>query len=77
MTATKKRSSSEATSCLASHAFRYFYGANWFITELKTANCGSNSKPDELQPQSHTLLLKELFQYHKSFEVVTVVLLKI
>jgi len=49
----------------------------WFITELKTATSGSHPQPDELQPQSYTLLLKEMFQYHASFGVVTVVLLKI
>ena len=48
----------------------------WFITELKTATSGPHPQPDEQQPQSHTILLKGMFQYHASFGVVTVVLLK-
>jgi len=49
----------------------------WFITELKSATSGSHPQNDELQPQSHTLLLKVLSQYETNFGVVTVVLLKI
>ena len=48
-----------------------------FITELKTATTRPHPQPDELQPQSHTILLKDMFQYHTCFGVVTVVLLKI